>query len=83
MRVFAFLGTRRGRWFRGSVGAALALASLLWLRGTPRIVLSAFGFSELIGGIWNLCGLAPFFGGHFKARRNVEEFGGERYLAEL
>ena len=83
MRVFAYLGTPRGRLFRGTVGGALAIAAILWVRGWVRVVLAAAGLAEVVGGIWNLCAIAPFFGGHFLARRNVEEFGGERYRAEL
>ncbi|MCZ7665034.1 MAG: hypothetical protein M5U22_19850 [Thermoleophilia bacterium] len=83
MEIFAFLGTRRGRLFRGTVGAALGVASVLWLRGWVRLLLAGFGFSEVVGGIWNLCAIAPLFGGHFFACRNVEEYGGERYRSEL
>ncbi|GAB4248706.1 MAG: hypothetical protein Kow00129_09460 [Thermoleophilia bacterium] len=79
MWIFAFLGTRRGRWFRGTLGAALAVSAILWLRGWARIVLAGFGMAEVIGGLANLCALAPFFGGHFNARRNLEEYGDSRY----
>jgi hypothetical protein len=83
MQVFAFLGIRRGRWFRGTVGGALALASLLWLRGPARVVLVALGTVEVVGAVLNLCALAPLFGGHLDARKNVAEYGPQRYQDEI
>jgi hypothetical protein len=82
MRVFAFLGTRRGRRFRGTLGAALVVTAALWVRGWVRLLLIGAGLAEVIGGIWNLCAIAPLFGGHFRARLNVEAYGGERYRSE-
>lgn len=83
MVIWAYLATPWGRFIRvfgGGFLAAVMLSHLrqsaFWqLRGIFRLALTGFGVAELVGGIFNLCALAPIFGGHFFGRRNLEEFG--------
>lgn len=63
-----FMASRRGRAIRLSFGVALLIAALAV--GMPfGVVLAGFALLPITTGLFNLCPIAPAWGGHFFGAR--------------
>ncbi len=66
MKFAKFMSTPTGRWLRVIVGLVLILVGLLAIHGKKGIVVAIIGLIPFLAGIFNVCVLAPLFGGPFK-----------------
>jgi hypothetical protein len=70
MKFAKFMSTPTGRWLRIIVGLILILLGMLAVHGKKGIVVAIIGLILFLAGIFNVCVLAPLFGGHFKGSDN-------------
>ena len=60
-----FMASGYGRLARAAFGLAIIAAALLILDGTPALAVAALGLIPIAAGVFNLCPVAPLWGGHF------------------
>jgi len=60
-----FMASCEGRVARSVLGTALLVGGVGVAGGTAGLAISAFGLVPLAAGIFNLCPIAPVWGGHF------------------
>jgi len=66
MKFAKFMSSMTGRLLRIVAGIALVLVGLLVVQGTGGIILAVVGALFMLVGIFNVCLIAPLFGGPFK-----------------
>ncbi len=66
MDFVKFMSSRNGRLLRGVVGAILLLLALLVVGGTWGWILLILGVVFVAVAVFNVCLLAPLFGGSLK-----------------
>jgi membrane-associated protease RseP (regulator of RpoE activity) len=54
-----------GRLIRLGIGITVITLAVLVLDGLARYVVAAFGLVPIAAGVFNLCPVAPLWGGHF------------------
>jgi Zn-dependent protease len=64
-----FMASNYGRVARGVLGIALIGAGLGLIGGTAGWIIAAFGLVPIAAGVFNLCPVAPLWGGHFLGSR--------------
>ena len=64
-----FMASGGGRIVRIALGAALVLIGFVAIGGGPGLVVAAFGLVPIAAGVFNLCPIAPAWGGHFFGAR--------------
>lgn len=60
-----FMASNYGRAARVMLGVAVIAAGLLLIGGTAGWVVAALGLVPIGAGVFNLCPVAPVWGGHF------------------
>jgi Zn-dependent protease len=60
-----FMASGRGRAARVAVGGALIATGVLLVPMPLGIAVAAFGLLPIAAGVFNLCPIAPAWGGHF------------------
>ena len=60
-----FMASNYGRVARGMLGIALLAIGLVLIGGTAGWIVAAFGLVPIAAGVFNLCPVAPLWGGHF------------------
>lgn len=60
-----FMASNYGRVARGMLGIALLAIGLMLIGGTAGWIVAAFGLMPIAAGVFNLCPVAPLWGGHF------------------
>lgn len=60
-----FMAGTNGRLARAAFGATLVGAGLFVIGGAGGLALAAFGLVPIAAGVFNLCPIAPLWGGHF------------------
>jgi Zn-dependent protease len=65
-RVFErFMASGAGRATRALFGVTVVAAGLAVVPRPAGLVVAAFGLVPIAAGLFNLCPIAPFWGGHF------------------
>lgn len=64
-----FVASRYGRVVRVAMGATLIGAGLFVMPAPVGLGIAAFGALPLVTGVFNLCPVAPIWGGHFIGAR--------------
>ena len=70
MKFAKFMSTTTGRWIRAVLGLVLIYVGLFLIHGKKGVVVAIIGLIPLVASIFNVCVLAPLFGGHFKGSDN-------------
>lgn len=60
-----FMASNYGRVARGALGIGLIAVGLLLIRGTVGWIVAGLGLVPIAAGVFNLCPVAPLWGGHF------------------
>jgi Zn-dependent protease len=60
-----FMASNYGRVARGALGIALLAIGLGLIGGTAGWIVAALGLIPIAAGVFNLCPVAPLWGGHF------------------
>lgn len=60
-----FMASNYGRVARGALGIALFAIGLGLIGGTVGWIVAALGLIPIAAGVFNLCPVAPLWGGHF------------------
>lgn len=60
-----FMASGYGRLARIALGVALMTVGLALIGGTAGLIVAAFGLIPVAAGVFNLCPVAPLWGGHF------------------
>jgi hypothetical protein len=67
-----FMASCGGRVARSILGTALIVGGVGLIDGPTGVAVSAFGLVPLAAGIFNLCPVAPVWGGHFLGAKYCE-----------
>lgn len=73
-----FMASGKGRLVRLAFGLALIASGLLVVGGLPGLLLAAFGLLPVASGTFNLCPIAPLWGGHFLGAKYCPAQGAEQ-----
>jgi hypothetical protein len=60
-----FMASGRGRVGRAAFGAAIAGTGLVAVGGNAGLLVATVGLVPIAAGVFNLCLIAPIWGGHF------------------
>ncbi len=60
-----FMASGWGRLVRVGIGLTIILAGLFAIGGGAGLAVAAFGLLPITTGVFNLCPIAPAWGGHF------------------
>ncbi|MEO8456574.1 MAG: DUF2892 domain-containing protein [Chloroflexota bacterium] len=60
-----FMASNYGRVARAALGIALFSIGVALIGGTAGWIVAAFGLVPIAAGVFNLCPIAPLWGGHF------------------
>jgi membrane-associated protease RseP (regulator of RpoE activity) len=60
-----FMASGYGRLARAAFGLSIIAAALLLFDGTVALAIAALGLVPIAAGVFNLCPVAPLWGGHF------------------
>ena len=60
-----FMASGYGRLARAALGLSIIAAALLLFDGTVALAVAALGLIPIAAGVFNLCPVAPLWGGHF------------------
>lgn len=64
-----FMASNYGRVARGLLGITILAVGLGLVGGTAGWIVAAFGLVPIAAGVFNLCPVAPLWGGHFLGSR--------------
>ncbi len=64
-----FMASSKGRAARVAFGGGLILTGTFVIPGTAGIAVAAFGLVPIAAGVFNLCPIAPAWGGHLLGSR--------------
>lgn len=64
-----FMASGGGRLVRAGLGVALVTAGLTLVPGPAGLAVAVFGLVPLAAGAFNMCPVAPLWGGHFIGSR--------------
>jgi Zn-dependent protease len=64
-----FMASNYGRVARAMFGIALLAFGLALIGGTVGLIVAGFGLVPIAAGVFNLCPVAPLWGGHFLGSR--------------
>jgi len=67
-----FMASGKGRVARVGLGSALILAGTLAIPAPVGLAVATFGLVPIATGVFNLCPVAPAWGGHFIGARYCE-----------
>ena len=68
-RFARFMASQYGRTLRAAMGATLIGAGLFVVPAPLGLGIAAFGLLPMATGVFNLCPVAPLWGGHFIGAR--------------
>ena len=60
-----FMAGGYGRLARAALGATIIGTGLAFVGGTAGLAIAAAGLAPIAAGVFNLCPVAPIWGGHF------------------
>ena len=64
-----FMASGWGRLIRAGMGVTIILCGLFAIGGGIGLAVAAFGLLPIASGVFNLCPIAPAWGGHFFGTR--------------
>lgn len=67
-----FMASKGGRVVRVALGAAIIGTGLTVVGGGAGLAMAAFGLVPIATGVFNLCPVAPLWGGHFIGAKYCE-----------